>query len=72
MNISEPVGIKGMVLQLVRPLILAGLECWKDLPIFLARDYIFQRNGVGPILEKDENLIINMIEKQLPKTEEKK
>lgn len=40
-NISEPVGIKGMVLQLVWPMILAGLECWKDLPIFLAWDYLF-------------------------------
>lgn len=61
-----------MVLQLVRPLILAGLECWKDLPIFLAWDYLFQRNGVGPILEKDENMVIAMIEKQLPRQEEKK
>lgn len=61
-----------MVLQLVRPLILAGLECWKDLPIFLARDYLFQRNGVGPILEKDETMVIGMIEKQLPRQEEKK
>jgi len=27
---------------------------------------LFQRNGVGPILEKDENMVIGMIEKQLP------
>lgn len=50
---------------------LSAIDCWKDLPIFLARDYLFQRNGVGPVLERDENLIISMIEKQLPKPEQK-
>lgn len=54
---------------MLRPLMLSAIDCWKDLPIFLARDYLFQRNGVGPVLERDENLIISMIEKQLPKPE---
>jgi len=55
----------------MRQLLLSGIDCWKDLPIFMARDYLFKRNGIGAILEKDENLIISMIEKQLPKEEVK-
>ena len=43
--------------------ILSGIDTWKDLPVFLVRDYLFSRNGVCPYAEQDEKKVIQMIEK---------
>ena len=41
---------------------MAGLDSWKTLDVFLAKDYYFSRNGVCPCAERDEGLITAMIE----------
>ena len=33
--------LRGTVLHILRTIVLSGIDCWKNHPVFLARDYLF-------------------------------
>ena len=57
----EPSEVKKRVNDKLKDVILACINCWNDLGIFLARDYHFTRAGVCPYQQNDSSTISNMI-----------
>jgi hypothetical protein len=53
-----------------KKIIVASLHCWNDLPIFVTRDFNFQRSGIYPYTAEDDKLVNAMIEKTFGKYKE--
>ena len=68
--INERQEIKEAIYQEFQSIILSCLYCWNDLPIFIARDYLFSRSGVFPYTAEDEKLMAQIVDKATEKAKE--
>jgi hypothetical protein len=57
--------LKTAVLTCLKPLFISSIYCWKDLCVFLPRDYLFSRIGVIGFRAEDQNLTNIMLRNKL-------
>ncbi|CAI2382310.1 unnamed protein product [Moneuplotes crassus] len=62
---SKLTPLKESVLQLLKPLFISCISCWKDLCIFLPKDYLFSRIGVISYRNEDQSATNMMLRNKL-------